>query len=116
MANMDMPTTHKELCDYINKTLTALLDEAKDNDEHYADITFTIKGDAKFIHRYIKFMCHEYNEKNDIWKCDVEDVTCIEDNDDMFEYTLKVCHVDDYGDCFGWILDDDDTPLYDADA
>jgi hypothetical protein len=106
---MTMPTTRKTLCAYINKTLCDLLDDAKDNEDQYSDITFTIKGDGEFIHGYIKDMCDKYNEKNDIWKC------CVED-DDHPEYTLKVCHVDDYGDCFDWILDDDDTPLCDADA
>ena len=100
-----MPTTRKTLCAYINTILTDLLDEAKDNMEHYADITVTIKGDGEFIHCYIKDMCDKYNAQNDIWKC------CVEDTSDMFEFTLKVCHVDDYGDRFGWIQDYDDTPL-----
>lgn len=102
---MDMPTTRKALCKYINTILYDLLDEAKDNDEHYADITFPIKGDCEFIYNYIEDMCHRYNEKNDIWKCDVEHIG------DETEYTLRVCHTDDSADRFGWISDDDDTPL-----
>lgn len=105
-----MPTTRKELCKYINKILTDLLVEAKDNEDQCAEITFIIKGDNTFIYNYIESMCSDYNEKNDIWKC------CAENTGDDPEYTLRVCHVDDYGDRFGWIRDDDDTPLCDADA
>jgi hypothetical protein len=133
MADMDMPTTRKELCKYINKILTDLLDEAKDNEDEYADITFIIKGDTTFIYNYIESMCSKYNEKNDVWKCFVDidyyapmvaehKANMETHTGDDTEYTLKVCHVwqtlglDDYGNRFGWILDDDDTPLCDTDA
>jgi hypothetical protein len=101
---MNTPTTRKELCKYINKILTDLLHEAKDRVDQCADITFTIKGNNTFIYEYIESMCDEYNGKNNIWKC------CAENSGDDPKYTLTVSHVDDYGDGFGWIRDDD-TPL-----
>ena len=104
-----MPKTRGELNKYINKILSDLLEEAKGTGEHYADITVAIKGDGEFIHCYIKDMCDKYNDKNDIWKCCVD-----EDTDDVCEctlITLKVCHTDDSGDRFGWVQDYDDTPL-----
>jgi len=99
----NMPTTRKQLCAYINDVLTDLLIEAIE-DDFGAERTITIKGNPEFIYNYIENMCSRYNDRNELWYCDVQHIG------DSDNYSLHISH-NDFHDAYDWQEDDSDEPL-----
>ena len=102
-----MPKTScRELNALINATLRDLLIEAKEScGDHNAQCVLTIDGHCENIYNYIEGMCDKYNNENITWKCSVEQ------SGTSNEYEMRVYHVDDWNDRYGWVVDLDETDL-----
>lgn len=100
---MYSPKTKKELMQIINDILQKLHKEAMDDNELIANETITILGDKDVIFDYSSSVCETYNNKNDLWHCNVT-----EKQDNMYEfYVYQVSNSDD----FCWQEEYHDGPL-----
>jgi hypothetical protein len=92
------PKTKKELLEIMSNLFQKLHGEAQEDNERCANEVITLVGDKDVILDYAEFVCHRYNDKNEIWHCSVH---CINEQD---KYDFAVYHVSDDDD-FCWLED-----------